>query len=268
MRALLGRERSAAAASSAKGRTIDIGWLLDTDKARFIWEEPRRKKPSDPSPTHAKSVTLCPSVRDHEARTFEVPCPIDVRLAFRKDEKGQPALSNLDGDMSAIRGKHLNQMLAIVAPREWRHPNRPVIQLMTPYVFLSDEPVWMTQIEPIGRYRADPWPGVMIGGRLPIHIWPRPMMWAFEWHDVTRPLVLKRGEPWFSLLFETMDPARPFRLFEAERTPEVIEHMQGLSAVSNYVDKTFSLFKTAQARRPARLLVRKSQLSENEAPAA
>ena len=239
-------------------RAVEIGWLLDTDKARFIWGAPQRVKRGDPPPTHAKSVNYCPAVLEYEARMFEVPCPIDVRLRFHRDEKGVPGLINVDGDKSSIRSKHLNQMLAIVSQREWRHPDRPVVQLITPYVFVSDEPVFMTQMPPISHYRPDPWPGTLIGGRLPIHIWPRQMMWAFEWWDTSKDLVLRRGEPWFYVRFETHDPTRPIRLFEAETTPELAEHMKGLGAVANYVDRTFSLFKVAEARRPERLLVRKT----------
>jgi hypothetical protein len=239
------------------GRSVDIGWILDTDKARFIWPEPRRIRRGDPPPRHAKSVNYCPSVLDHEARMFEVPCPIDVRLRFRRNEKDVPVLVNVDGDRSSIRSKSLNAMLTIVGQREWRHPDRPVIQIITPYVFVADEPVWLTQMPPISHYHGDPWPGVLIGGRLPIHIWPRQMMWAFEWYDTTKDLVLKRDEPWFNVRFETFDPARPVRLFEAERTDALDQHLKGLSAVANDVDRTHALFKVARDRRPTRLLERK-----------
>jgi hypothetical protein len=252
-------------AEPPRPRAVEVGWLLDTDKARFIWPEPRRVKRADPAPTHAKSVNYCPSVLDHEARMFEVTCPIDVRLGFRRDDKGMPVLVNADGDRSSIRSKHLNAMLALVNQREWRHPDRPVVQIITPYVFVSDEPVFMTQMPPISHYQPDPWPGTMIGGRLPIHIWPRQMMWAFEWYDTSRELVLRRGEPWFYVRFETHDPGRPVRLFEAERTPELDEHMKGMSAVANYVDRTYSLLKVASARRPASLLKRKSSAQVDDA---
>lgn len=241
----------------ARPRAVEVGWLLDTEKASFIWAEPRRVRRNDPPPTHAKSVNYCPSVLDGEARMFEVSCPIDVRLRFRRDDKGQPVLANADGDRSSIRTKNLNQMVALLGQREWRHPDRPVIQIITPYVFVSDEPVFMTQMPPFSHYRPEPWPGTMIGGRLPIHIWPRQMMWAFEWYDTTRELVLKRGEPWFYVRFETHDPSRPVRMFETERTPELDEHMKGMRAVAGFIDQTYSLLKVARERRPATLLKRK-----------
>ncbi len=250
------RAKASAASSS---RAVDVGWVLDADKALFVWEEPRRLLRSDPPPAHAKAVSFCPAVLDHEARMFEVPCPIDVKLGFRFDDKGMPSLINLDSDQSAIRPRYLNDMLAILNRKEWRHPDRPIIQLITPYIFLADEPVYMTQTPPFTHFHMNQWPGVMIGGRLPIHIWPRPMMWAFEWFEPAKPLVLRRGEAWFYVRFETNDPSRPVRLFEAEMTPELREYKAGLSAVANYVNRTFSLFKTAESRRPKTLLKRKKR---------
>ena len=240
-------------------RAVEVGWLLNTDKATFIWDEPRRIRRDEPAPSHAKAVNYCPAVLDHEARMFEVPCPIDATLRFRYDANKEPRLINADGERSGIRGKHLGQMTAIVSRREWRHPDRPLIQVITPYVFLADEPVYMTQMPPISHYNPNPWPGAMVGGRLPIHIWPRGMMWAFEWFDISKDLVLRRGEPWFYVRFEAHDPTRPVRMVEAEMTPQLKEYMNGIGAVANYVNRTFSLFKTAQSRRPEKLLVRKKR---------
>ena len=71
--------------------------------------------------------------------------------------------------------------------------------------------------------------------------------------------MIKRGDPWFYVRFETHDPTRPVRLIEAEMTPQLKEYMGGLSAVTNYVNRTFSLFDTAKARRPKTLLVPKKR---------
>jgi hypothetical protein len=242
-----------------RGRVVEVGWLLSQENAGFIWEAPKKFVRDEPGSAHAKSVRYCPAVLDHEARMYEIPCPIDAEIAFRMDEKGEPRLVNAAGDQSAIRSKHLGQMVMLVARKEWRNENRPVVQIITPYHFIADEPVYMTQLPPFAHYRSPQWPGVLIGGRLPIDVWPRQMMWAFEWYEPKQNLVLKRGEPWFYVRFETNDPSRPIRLIEAEMTDELKEYMKGMAGVTNYVNRTYSLFSTARERRPAKLLVPKKR---------
>lgn len=193
---------------------------------------------------------------DHESRLIEVLCPIDARIRFQRDAQGRPSLGNALGDSSPIRSKHLGQMVTLVNEREWRHPKRPILQIATPYFFLADEPVWITQLPPLHVYQADPWPGVLIGGRYPIDVWPRTLMWAFEWHDPSKDIILKRGDPWFTVRFETMDPSRKTRLVKARLTPALEAYLQELEGVTNYIRGTFGLFEAARGRRPKTLLVR------------
>ena len=68
--------------------------------------------------------------------------------------------------------------------------------------------------------------------------------------------MLKRGEPWFYLRFETEDPSRQVRLVEAEMTAQLRAYCNAMDGVVNYVNRTFSLFHTAERRRPPRLLQR------------
>jgi hypothetical protein len=243
--------------ANAGDRVAEVGWLLSEDKGGFLYAAPRRVTRTDSPPNHAKSASYCPAVIDHEARLFEIPCPFDMELGLRSDENGNLQLTNALGDLSPIRAKHLGQVTALVSRREWRHPDRPLVQVITPYVFLADEPVYMTQMPPFEFYREPQLPGILVGGRLPVHIWPRQMMWAFEWFDVKKTIRLKRGEPWFYVRFETEDPSRPVRLFEAARTPELETYMAGMTGVTNYVRRTYSLFATARERRPKTLLVRR-----------
>jgi hypothetical protein len=79
-------------------------------------------------------------------------------------------------------------------------------------------------------------------------------MWAFEWHEPDRDLILRRGEPLFYVQFESENPDRPVQMVEAERTEALVDYMEKLSGVVNYVNQTFSLFKAAEGIRPARLL--------------
>ena len=97
-------------------------------------------------------------------------------------------------------------MLMLHPQNEWRHPDRPIIQITAPYVFVADEPCYVVQTAPYLDYFPTPRPGVQMGGRFPVHVWPRPLSWGFEWHDVNKPLVLKRGE------FATLDGLQLFAL--------------------------------------------------------
>lgn len=238
------------------GRVVDVGWLLDSEKATFIWDSPRKLSRPTGRTTHAKGVSFCPAVVDHEARIVEIPCPIDIQLRY-KPSGDEPAVIDLAGDQSSIRGKHLGQMFVFVSRKEWRDPSRPILQFMTPYTFLADEPVMINQLPPFYHYPQTPWPGLLIGGRFPIDVWPRGLVWAFEWHDTSKDLIIKRGDPWFYAVFETVDPSRRVRLIEAEQTPALNEYMNGMKGVTNYVNRTFSLFNIARTRRPKTLLVPK-----------
>ncbi len=160
---------------------------------------------------------------------------------------------------SPIRGNKLGEVLTLVSEAEWRYPDRPTVQLTLPYCFIADEMVYLTQLGPFAHYRSDPLPGTIFGGRFPVNVWPRPIMWAFEWHEPARDIVLKRGEPLFYLQFEAEGPDRPVQLVEAARTPELVQYLEQIGGVVNYVNQTFGLFKAAEALRPARLVVPKAR---------
>jgi hypothetical protein len=166
-------------------------------------------------------------------------------------------LINRAGVTSPVRASKLNQVLTLVNEAEWRYPDRPTIQMLLPYCFIADEPVYMTQLGTFAHYRRDSLPGTIFGGRFPVSVWPRPLMWAFEWHEPDRDIVLKRGEPLFYVQFEAQGPERPVQLVEAQKTPELLAYLEKISGVVNYVNQTFGLFKAAEAIRPAKLLVPK-----------
>lgn len=236
---------------------ITVGWFLASDKGAVMYDAPERLIQRPPNRGHAKSAARCPAVVQMESRYFVVRCPFDLHLGFGRDDKGKAHLVNRAGAASPIRSNKLNEVLTLVAEHEWRFPDRPTVQLSLPYCFVADEPVYVTQVGTFAHYRADPLPGTIFGGRFPIDIWPRPIMWAFEWHDTTKDIVLRRGEPLFYVQFEGDGADRPIQLVETVRTPELAEYLEKISGVVNYVGQTFSLFKAAEAIRPPRLVVPK-----------
>ena len=233
---------------------VTVGWLLTEKKGGIIYFPPERVRSVDLNRKHAKSASRCPAVINLESRYFVIRCPFDINIGFTRDDKGKPVLRNLSGEASAIRASKLGEKLHITNEVEWRRPEVPTIQLSLPYVFIADEPVYLSQVAPFMHYTRDPLPGTIFGGRFPIHIWPRPLMWAFEWHDITKPLKVNRGDPLFYVTFETNPQDRSVAVVEAEETPELKEYMDLISGAVNYVNQTFSLFEAAEERRPQRLV--------------
>ncbi len=235
-----------------KRRLVEIGWLLDANQATFVYNAPRpvaRKGPPAPS---AKALPYCPAVIDWESRNYEIPCPFDLRLRVGKTQQGNFGLIDAAGKQSTVTRQHLAQLASLLEPHRWVHPDRPVLQILTPYRLLADESVWVTQLPPFNAVRQPAWPGLMIGERWSIYLWPRLLTWTFEWHDTSRELVLKRGDPWLYLGFESDDPDRPIRLVEAEMNEALRGHCTGLDHIDSYSREDF--LATAKARRPEVLL--------------
>lgn len=240
-----------------KAGPITVGWFRTTDKGGVLYDPPERVMFRQTNRAHAKSASRCPAVIQMESRYFMVKCPFDIHIGFGRDDKGKPHLINRAGIASAVRGSKLGEVLTLVSEVEWRYPDRPTIQLSLPYCFIADEVVYLTQLGCFAHYRPDPLPGTIFGGRFPVNVWPRPLMWAFEWHEPQKDIVLKRGEPLFYCQFEGDGPDRPVQLVEAERTPELTAYMDHISGAVNYVNQTFALFKAAEEVRPKVLLTPK-----------
>lgn len=246
---------AAEAEGRGKKRTITVGWTVRfVPGGDAIWAPPRPFGRSDSRAASAKSIQACPAAIDFDRRHFVVPCPVDLTLQFVRNAQGQLQLTDKDGEKSAMRPQGRANLLQVQPASEWRSPDRPIIQFTAPYVFVADEPCWVVQTPPYMHWFPQQRPGLQMGGRYPIHIWPRPLAWAFEWYDVTQPLILKRGEPWFYVHFETENPGAHVRLVEQEMTDELEKYLDSIVDVSNYVNRTYGLFGEAQRIRPAKLL--------------
>jgi hypothetical protein len=235
-----------------------VGWTVEPLSGGTIWYAPEaveRDTIKTPSP---KAVTKCPAVLDFEARYYVVRCPFDIHVKLRLTDKG-PQLDFPEGNMGAMSPDAFKRMTTFSPPDQWRHPRRPVMQVATPYRFVTDDPVYISQVPAFLHYHPFYSPGVLISGRFPLDVWPRALMWAFEWHDLDKPLIFKRGEPWFMAYFETDNPDKKIKMVEAQRTDEYLEYCNLIDSVTPKVNQTFSLFKLGWKRRPKQLLVPKEK---------
>lgn len=233
---------------------ITVGWFLENDRGGVLFDPPERVSFRQTNRAHAKSAARCPAVIALESRYFLVKSPYDLHLGFIRDKEGKPQLVNRLGTASPVRPSKLRDLVTLVNEVEWRYPDRPTVQLSLPYTFIADEPVYVTQLDAFAHYRKQPLPGTIFGGRFPVSLWPRPLMWAFEWHEPEKDIQIRRGDPLFYCQFEGEGPDRPIQLVEAERTPELLAYFNHISGAVNYVNQTFGLFKAAEAARPKVLL--------------
>ena len=245
---------SPTASSWSGNRFVDVGWLVDTKSAEFIWSAPRTISRRLGKADAAKAVQKCPAILDFDKHFFVVPAPVDLHIGLTRDKDGKWVIVNKAGQDSTINASKVRDLVHLASPDQWRYRDKPTIQISAPYRFMADEPVWLYQMPPFLHFGANAWPGTLISGRFPIHIWPRILMWAFEWYDTSRDLVLRRGEPWFFVHFEMENPNRPVRLVHAQMTPELRQYCAGTDGVTNYVNQTYALFDVAAERRPKRLL--------------
>ncbi|OAP41396.1 hypothetical protein AU381_05880 [Sinorhizobium glycinis] len=127
------------------------------------------------------------------------------------------------------------------SPREqWASHEHPVFQITAPYVFTSETPCYLNQAFPrelIGRQTGFR----LIEGRFPIHNWPRPLSWAVEWLNPDEDIILKRGQPWFDLCFETDDPASSIALRKQEMSDELRKRLLETKDVTSYIRGTSKL---------------------------
>ena len=201
------------------------------------------------------AVQSCPAVNQFESRYFEVTCPFDLRLRCEQNKDqfeiySVPEGTRLDEDL-------IKQNLSLMPKNTWREESKPVIQIECPYAFITDDEVFLTQLPPFLSFNYSYWPGTLISGRFNIQDWPRTLSWAFEWHDLSKDLILKRNKPWFYVFFESNNANDVFKLIEAEYTEELRNYKKSMHHTPRYVSNTFSLFKTAKERRPKKLLVEK-----------
>ena len=232
---------------------VEVGWLLRPTEGDVIYGPPQRVVATRSKTLSKKAVQSCPAVNAIEARYFNITVPYDLRLRLRPVGPCKYALHIVPSGTS-LTTDNARQLVTLMNQSEWRNQESPVVQISTPYVFLADEPVWISQLPPIfGRLRNVP--ETIICGRFPIDIWPRQLAWAFEWHDPTQDVILLKGTAWFCVTFETGKPEDTISMVRAKLTPELESYQRSIRDVVGFVSGTFNLFDKARDRRPAKLLV-------------
>ncbi|MDA9960056.1 hypothetical protein N9D19_00790 [Planktomarina temperata] len=238
-----------------KPKKIDVGWYIDERQGKFVFFEPTTLFKSRSKPLSRRAVQACPAINELERDYFVIKNPFDIRLRCSKN--GESYDLHVVEDGTRIDDDLISNFVFLMQPDFWRNKSVPVIQIKVPYFFLADEPCYMTMLAPYMSQSSVKWPGLMVGGRMPINIWPRILNFAFEWYDLEQDLILRRGQDLCYLYFETESLRNSVQLMEIENTKELQEYRSGIASTPKFMSNTFSLFETAISRRPKKLMVKK-----------
>ena len=239
-----------------KKKPVSIGWFTDAEFGDFVFPAPKAVKDSRTGPISERAVQACPAINEFERRLFQIDCPFHMHLELEKKADSYDLFivdktTRVDLDIAS-------RYIKLMPPEIWRTPKIPVIQIFSPYIFFSDEEVFLQQIPPYLDYISQSWPGILIPGRFPIMNWMRPLNWAFEWIDTTKPIRLRQGQPLYYLQFETTRPSDPVEIVRAKVTEQIKEFKKGCGGAPKFVSNTFRLMDIAGQRRPKKLLVPES----------
>ena len=195
-------------------------------------------------------VSVCPAVRVFENRIFVVRSPYSFRFRAQRNPSGL-AFCPVFPD-TEVQEDILRSIIEFQPQSNWRSQSTPILQLSLPYVFFSDINAYVNQIEAPFDSRPKNWS--LIQGRFNIFDWQRPINWSIEWIDTSQDLIIKRGQPLFSLLIETESPDGTLELKYIERNDEIDRVLQASNSVSKLSHGTFGLLKEASKKRPRELI--------------
>jgi len=232
--------------------SLIVGWIVDAPFGDFLFETPHPKRSERSAAISGRAVQACPAVNELEKRLFVVKCPFDIKIGIEKEADDFHLY--YDEDKTRLDADILPRFLTFMPQKLWRVKDRPVIQILLPYIFLCDEKCYLSQFPPFLDDHIKSWPGNMISGRFEITNWPRILNFAFEFSNIDQELSLKRGQPLCYFTFEGDNPDRNIILVEAKNTDSVQKFRKGIEGMPKFTSNTFSVMNEAAKRRPTKLV--------------
>ena len=216
-----------------------IGWCFDRDEGVAIYKPPilLSKLITSRGNIMGAGVSHCPGVRDLNSRTFSILSPYTFRIRAKRIDNQlnfYPVYPDTEASEEVIKRE-----ISFQARKLWRDDKYPILQLSLPYVFFSNESVYINQIEP-NRFKGEKnWS--LIQGRFDIASWQRPINWGIEWIDTEKDICIKKGDPLCQIIFETTSPESDISLIKVERNEELQRAIKRTIGIVNKIRNTKNL---------------------------
>ena len=116
-----------------------VGWFLPkTLEARSIWYDPVPFKWHPDTIGHSNLFLECPAYQKFSRNSFVLKCPFDLHLHCSLNDDGCELSV---GGNSSIKPEKLEQFIKVHPKDEWRESDKPLIQMMLNYYFITDDHV-------------------------------------------------------------------------------------------------------------------------------
>lgn len=222
-----------------------IGWVNIAEKAAFAYPSPRKFIPPKDMNTLSKGFLSCPAMRHYFDDTYMVCSAFSLRL--RRVTEGKGFTIRPVYPFTSLAANQVSKLVKIQPESTWRKPERVVLQISTPYLFFSDDPIEIEQMHPtLGDSDSLNWN--LIPGRFDIFAWQRALNFAAEWDSLRGDFILRTGDPMYFLRFAG-DCKKPNELIEFPMSNELRERLRLFRGIAAVRRGTFGLMAEASRAR-------------------
>jgi hypothetical protein len=232
--------------------TVRVGWFVDVAHGEVVFDPPKPVRDTQAAPANPSSpVLVCPAINQHTIGLYCVNAPFSFCVSVRLGEASCSLV--LDQKRSSLKAWKAKEFLRLMPRSDWRSPDHPVLQVMLPYTFVTDEELVVRQLPPYLHYFAHGRPGIVLAGEFPIRNWPRPLSWAFEWRDSSKSLHVQRGEPLYYVSFELRQDVR-VQLERVSKSAQIEQQQKRIGGVTALVRNSLRFTEAAGQHRAEQLL--------------
>jgi len=177
------------------------------------------------------NILKCPAFQDYYKNCFIIRSPLDLIITIKKSKDGFKYVATDRYDQEFFD--------AFIKDRirdEGNNNNFPMISLLYAYLFYSSESVILEQMSPSMHKNEFLNNTRLICGKFNIGKWIRPLDYAFEIIDDTKPLVIKRGDPLYYIRFLTDKDVNFVKVLHSDDLyKNLMQAVQSSTRVKQYV---------------------------------
>ena len=198
----------------------------------------------------------CPAWQHKAKRTFIVRSPVDITLKVTPPTDGSREAS--------IESENLNQLRfdRWVTPtfdsEGWCRKERVTLQLNIPKILFwtKSKNVWVEQ-KPYSLTAVNN-NLIAVSGWFNVSSWTRPLSFAFDVVDTSKPIIIRRGDPMYEVCFHSSNQNDFFKLTKEEPSDPLINLIMKNTFAKSYVSRSMEkeMFKN-QSKCPFEFLWKK-----------